>query len=139
MIELSERDRRLLLIVAVAASVSAVATVGTIAATWRVVRPADWVNVKSLDHACRADAHAAECIVTNTKGEPVKTCFHVRFQRKGGSADRVSSVNMCPGRLEPFESKTVRAPWGESVEKACSSSKGLDWEACDMQIEAGGY
>ncbi|MBI2395002.1 MAG: hypothetical protein HYV09_35860 [Deltaproteobacteria bacterium] len=135
-------QRRAQLVTAAAASLTALVAVGAAVATWRLIRPATWVDITATEHACRADRIAAECTITNATPEPVKTCLRVRLTRKAGG-DEVSSVNMCPGRLDAYESRTVRAVWGKAVERACSSERAgawaLDFEACDMRIESGGH
>jgi hypothetical protein len=132
------RDR-LLIAVAVSATTTAITAMVALGAAWRVVRPATWVNIASLEHACHADAKTAECTVTNKTADAVKTCLRVRLESVA-TKERVSTISMCPGRLDAFESRSIQSPWPTPIAKVCPNGKGgIDFDACVLQIEAAGY
>lgn len=134
------RAGRAMAVIAMSSVVTAAVALVSFVAAWRVVRPAEWVDINAIDHACRADVVAAECMLTNKTSEPVKTCFVVHIERASGKRMRVSTINICPGRLDAFESRTVRAPWHASIAATCSDSEGrLDYDACVLAVEAGGH
>lgn len=127
---------RLTTIIAVSSAVTALTALVALILAWRIVKPADYVDISKVDHACQGDRVAAECMLTNKTADPIKTCFLVRLRNKQNPEETVTSITMCPGRLDNYESRTVRAPWYKDVDKACHDSVGaLDFRACTFEIE----
>lgn len=97
--------------------------------------------VVDLSPHCAARITGVTCTFTNVMKEPAKSCMVGVVVKKGsdGHGHRATSVVMCTGTLEQYETKQMTVPWEEgSPKNVCKDGESgpFDWDLCSFATTA---
>ncbi len=97
-------------------------------------------QLSEVENHCSGWENTFQCTFTNPTPTAVATCAGAQLSRRDDPQAKVQSATLCSGRIGPFESKTVSAPWlGKNASDVCFTKSPwggtrLDWRVCDFQV-----
>jgi hypothetical protein len=89
---------------------------------------------------CSATGDGISCTFSNTDGYATRACAWGVVTNKADPTKSAMSQQLCTGRLDGFETKTVTGHWliGSPIE-ICSSTgqfgERLDWSQCEFTVK----
>lgn len=93
-----------------------------------------------VEPRCSATQGGVSCTFTNMSGEASRSCVFGEVTNKADRSKMILSQQLCTGRLEGFETRTVNAEWLVGTPDQICSTSGqfgdhLDWSQCDFKVQ----
>lgn len=93
-----------------------------------------------VEPRCSATQAGISCTFTNSDGESSRSCVFGVVTNKADPTKSVMSQQLCTGRLDGFETKTVTGEWMLGTPAQICSVSGqfgdrLDWSQCTFEVK----
>ena len=96
------------------------------------------VSPKELLGGCTAN-NEVTCTYTNLSPRVVSTCVQGTLVAISAPDQKMQSVPICTGPIQPFSTRGMTAPWGGTAKDICRSvrygTEFLDWDKCRFTSE----
>lgn len=93
-----------------------------------------------VEPRCSATQGGISCTFTNASGEASRSCVFGTVTNKADPKKTATSQQLCTGRLDGFETKTVTGEWmlgtpAEMCSVAGQFGDRLDWSQCEFAVK----